>query len=151
VKCNVDAALFEAQRCFGIGMCIQNSRGHFLKAATCWHEGNPPPQEAEAIGFCDAISWLGRLGLSKVLIELDCKLVVDSIVDRNTKQAEFGSIISDCQALLQQHPNFKISFARRQANFVAHTLAGASRLHARHQQFDLIPSCIETLLRSEII
>jgi len=74
-----------------------------------------------------------------VLIELDRKLVVDSIVDRNTNQAKFSSIISDCQALLQQHPNFKISFARRQVNFVAHTLAGASSLHARHQQFNLIP------------
>jgi len=50
-----------------------------------------------------------------------------------------------CQTLLQQHPNFKISFARRQANYVAHTLAWASRLHVRHQQFDLIPSYIETL------
>jgi len=143
VKCNVDAAMFEAQRCFGIGMCIRNSRGHFLKAATCWHEGSPPPQEAKAIGLRYAISWLGRLGLSKVLIELDCKLVVDCIVDRNTNQAEFGSIISDCQALLQ-HPNFKISFARRHANVVAHTLAKASRLHASHQQFDLISSYIDS-------
>jgi hypothetical protein len=120
VKCNVDAAMFEEQRCFGIGMCIRDNRGHFLKAATFWHDGSPPPQEAEAIGLRDAISWLGRLDLSRVLIELDCKLVINSIFDRNTNQAEFGSIISDCQVLLQQHPNFKISFARRQANFVAH-------------------------------
>ena len=106
MKFNVDAAMFEAQ-----SMCIRNSRGHFLKTTTCWHAGSPPPQEAEAIGLRDAISWLGRLGLSN--IELDCKLVDDSIVDKNTNQADFGSIISDGQALLQQHPNFKISFAMR--------------------------------------
>jgi hypothetical protein len=63
--------------CFGIGMCIQNHRGLFVKAATTWHEGKPLPREAEAIGLRDAISWLGRL--SKVHIELDCKLVVDNI------------------------------------------------------------------------
>jgi hypothetical protein len=42
-------------------MCIQDYRGHFLQAATFWHDGSPPPQEAEAIGLGDAISWLGRL------------------------------------------------------------------------------------------
>ena len=72
---------------------IQDYRGRFLMAATFWHDGSPPPQEAEAIGLGDAISWLGRLGLSRLLIELDCKLVFDNILDRNTNQAEFGSYI----------------------------------------------------------
>jgi hypothetical protein len=112
---------------FSLGMCIWNSRRHFLKAVTCWHEGSSPPQEAEAIGLRDAIFWLGRLGLSKVFIELDCKLVIDSIVDRKTNQAEFGCIIFDCQALLQQHPNFKISFAMRQSNYVVYTLRQGSQ------------------------
>jgi len=43
------SAMFEVQMCFGIGICIRNSRVHFLKATTCWHECNPPSQEAEAI------------------------------------------------------------------------------------------------------
>ena len=34
-----------------------------------------------------------------MVIELDCKLVVDSIIDSNTNQAELGSIISDCVKL----------------------------------------------------
>ena len=34
VKCNVDTALFGDQTCFGIGLCIRNSRDHFLKALT---------------------------------------------------------------------------------------------------------------------
>lgn len=100
MKCNVDATMFEEQRCFGIGMCIRNYRDHFSKAATFWQDGSPP--QAGAIGLRDTISWLGRLGLSKVLIKLDCKLMVDSIIDRNTNQVEFNSIISDSQALLQQ-------------------------------------------------
>lgn len=47
------------RRCFGICVGIQNYRGHFTKAATTWHEGNPPPKEAEAVGLHDAIYWLG--------------------------------------------------------------------------------------------
>jgi hypothetical protein len=36
------------------------------------------------------------------------------------------------------------SFVSRQANFVAHTLTKVSRLHVRHQEFDLVPFCMET-------
>lgn len=93
-----------------IGMCIRNHRGHFIKAATTWHDGIPPPQEAEAIGLHDAILWLRQLGISNVHFELDCKLVVDSILDRTNNQAKFGNIISICK--LSQSPNFKISFVR---------------------------------------
>ncbi|RHN48105.1 hypothetical protein MtrunA17_Chr7g0260151 [Medicago truncatula] len=86
VKCNVDAALFGEQRCFGIGMCLRNHQGHFIKALTKWYEGTPPPQEAEALGLRDAIIWLGHLGMSKVHTELDCKLVLLVEICYNTFQ-----------------------------------------------------------------
>jgi hypothetical protein len=37
--------------------------------------------EAEAIGLKVAIIWLGEMDLSRISIELDCKLVVDDIID----------------------------------------------------------------------
>jgi len=104
-------------------MCIRDHHGRFVKADTTWYEGCPPPQEAEAVGLRDAILWLGRLELLNVQIELNCKLVVDSICDKNNNQGEFGSIIDDCKSLLQQFTNFKISFVRRQLNVVAHSFA----------------------------
>ncbi|XP_024636060.1 uncharacterized protein [Medicago truncatula] len=151
LKCNVDAAIFSEQNRFGTGMCVRDQRGRFLKAATNWYEGCPPPQEAEAVGLRDAILWLGQLELSNVQLELDCKLVVDSIYDKNNNQAEFGSIIDDCRSLLQQFTNFKISFVRRQANVVAHSFARVSIFQARHQVFDLIPSCIPNCVMNEMI
>lgn len=57
-------------------------------------------------------------------IELDCQVVVDSIIDGNTNKVDFGNIIYECHSLLQQYHNFKISFVRRQTNIVAHTLQG---------------------------
>jgi len=151
VKCNIDAALFTDQGCFGVGMCLRNSRGRFIKALSKWYDSIPTPLEAEALSLRDAIYWLGQLDLSKVHIELDCKLVVDSIVDRSINHSEFGYIMATCRAMLQHFPNFKISFVRRQANFVTHILARASKLHACHQIFDLIPSCITTIVRNEMI
>jgi len=40
-------------------MCIENYRGHFIKATTTWHEDINPPKDAEAVRFRDAIYWLG--------------------------------------------------------------------------------------------
>jgi len=102
------------------------------------------------LGLRDAILWLDNLGLSKVHIELDCKLVVDNIVDSSKNESKFGNIIAICRIILQQHPNFKIGFVMRQANCVAHCLANASKSNARHQIFDLIPSCISTIVMNEI-
>ncbi|KAK2399385.1 hypothetical protein QL285_049205 [Trifolium repens] len=107
--------------------------------------------EAEAYALKEAIIWLGELGLSRVDIELDCLPVVQAINDKSSNQTEFGIIIEDCKILLANYPNFKISFIRRQANFVAHTLARASRSYASHQTFDLIPSCIVPTLMNEIV
>jgi len=145
LKCNLDAAIFEEQM-IGIGMCIQDSHGNFIKASTKWYDGVPPPSEAEAMGLREAILWLGQLGLSKVQIELDGKLVVDNILNRTNNQSDFGNIIHMCRSLLQQFSNFKINFVRKQANYVAHGLARESKLYARHHVFDSIPSCINSIL-----
>lgn len=98
----------------------------------------------------DVIWWLGQLGLSKVCIELDCKLVIDIIVDRWNNHSECGNIMAICRVMLQHFLNFKLSFIRRQANFIAHSLIRASKLH-RHQIFDLIPSYIPTNVKNEMI
>ncbi|KEH36568.1 hypothetical protein MTR_2g014845 [Medicago truncatula] len=65
-------------------MCIRDQRSRFIKAATTWYEGCPPPQEAEAVGLRDAILWLGQLKLSNVQLELDCKLVLIAYMIRIT-------------------------------------------------------------------
>lgn len=132
-------------------MCIRRSRGHFIKVQSKWYEGFPSPSEAEALGLRDAILWFGNLGLSKVHVELYCKLVVDNIVDNSKNELEFGNIIAICRIMLQQHPNFKINFVMRQANCVTHSLTKASKLYTRHQIFNLIPSYISTIVMNEII
>jgi len=40
VKCNVDDTLFKIDHCFGIDMCLQDVRGHFLTAR---YDGVPSP------------------------------------------------------------------------------------------------------------
>jgi len=103
------------------------------------------------LGLTDVILWLSLLGLSKGFIELDYKLVVDNIVHNSNNQYEFGSIMATCKAMLQLFLNLKISFVKRQANYVTHSLTRVSNLYVRHQIFDLILSFITITLMNEII
>jgi ribonuclease HI len=113
VKCNIDAALFNDQHKFGVGMCIRNNQGRFVKAKTMWFDGNPPPKEAEACALKEGISWLGELEFSKVVIELDCMLVVNAIKNNSNNRTEFGLIIRSCRELLRNYQNFEIVFVKR--------------------------------------
>lgn len=84
-----------------------------------------------------------------VQIELDCKLVVDGIMNKSNDQSNFGNIMSNCRPLLQQFPNFKIRFIRILANYVAHTLHIVSKSYASHNVFDLISSCTTPIILNE--
>jgi hypothetical protein len=42
LKCNVEVAIFWELNRYGVGMCIRNNKGQFIKANTMWFEGSPP-------------------------------------------------------------------------------------------------------------
>lgn len=108
--------------------------------------GSPDPQEVEAKGVMEGIKWLSELDLRRVIIELDCKAVMDDIRGVCNFVTEFDSILSSCNSLLSNLQNYIVSFIRRQANIVAHNLARASRQYANSQIFDCSPICITTLI-----
>ncbi|MCH84206.1 60S ribosomal protein L23 [Trifolium medium] len=96
VECNIGAALFKDQHKFGIGMCIRNDQGIFMRARTMWFNGRiPSPAEAEAWALKEAITWLRELELTQMVIELDCLLVVNAIKDISKDQSEFGNTIEE--------------------------------------------------------
>lgn len=50
-KCNVDTALFKENHWFGVGMCLRDARGHFLKAKIARYNGVPLTNEVKDCGF----------------------------------------------------------------------------------------------------
>jgi hypothetical protein len=65
-------------------------------------------------------------------------------------RTDFSVLLCACKTLLMLLQNLRISFIRRQANNITHLLARASLSFASHQEFDYVPSCIETILMNEI-
>lgn len=49
IKCNIDAALFQQQLCFGIGLCLKNHNGSFLQAQNM-ATSNSKPDWGKSIG-----------------------------------------------------------------------------------------------------
>lgn len=69
-KCNIDAAMFNTNNKYGLGMCIHSHVGEFYKGKMMWFHGTPTPQEAEAVGLRQALLWLVELGLTSVYMNL---------------------------------------------------------------------------------
>jgi hypothetical protein len=107
--------------------------------------------EAEALGLRNTIIWLGDMGVLMVLIELYCKLVVVDIVGNSINHTRYGNILKACIQFLDLYPNFKISFIRKQAKYIAHSLARMPSLYARPHTFESISSCVFSIVVNEII
>ena len=58
LKLNIDAALFTDQHSFGLGLCIRDHSGGFVRARSFLLQGNPDPREAEVLGLLYALLWV---------------------------------------------------------------------------------------------
>ena len=124
---------------------FRGRHGEHIGAITLHFTGVPDPRTAEAWGLWQAMNWTSDLRLSNVNIEADCKRIVDAIFHECKGLLDFHSIISNCNAYLSQFPNSLVSFSKRQANHVAHSLTRASRFYDSCHTFNHVQSCIASI------
>ncbi|GAU39501.1 hypothetical protein TSUD_68650 [Trifolium subterraneum] len=125
----------------GIGMCIRDDQGCFVKARTEWIEPILDVEIGEAMGLLRALKWIDELQLHNTDVEVDCKRVVDGLNSKRNINSDFGAILSDCRSLLATNlVNSNVKFIRRQANEVAHSLARVATSSASFQNFIDIPT-----------
>ncbi|CAJ2647435.1 unnamed protein product [Trifolium pratense] len=140
-KCNVDASFSLTHNKVGIGMCIRDDHGRFVAARTQWVEPILDVEHGEAIGLLQALKWAVDLQLHDIDFEMDCKRVVDSLYSKRTYFSDLGAILGDCRTILASTlVNSHVKFIRRQANEVAHRLAGAATSFGRPKNGDELSS-----------
>lgn len=106
--------------------------------------GHVSPGVAEAIGVREALSWIKKKGWKKVVLEMDCLVVVQSIRSEVLMLSYYGRIISECKHLLLGLNFVSLVFVRRSANRVAHLLARASYYMSDHiVRVESVPSDIQ--------
>jgi len=72
--------------------------------------------------------------------EIDSKITRNVFHSARDDISEFGYIIASCRSLFNSHfTNFRVEFARRQTNVVAHALAGEATFLASPAIYFNIP------------
>ncbi|KAM6563384.1 hypothetical protein CsatB_023382 [Cannabis sativa] len=126
VNVNVDAAIFEASRQFGVCWVARDSRGLLINGHTKLFNVQATLELAEAVGIWEALSWIKSSGLQQVVLETDCLSVVQALRSSIVMISTFGQVINECKALLNDLRTVSVYFICRSANTVAHELARAS-------------------------
>jgi hypothetical protein len=151
LKCNVDAAFSSNFNRTGIGVCIRDEEGAFVLAKMinfpCAHQ----VAVGEAMGLFEALQWLSDMSFDNIDFELDSKITCDAFHSRREDVSEFGHIIASCKALFSAFfTNSRVEFIRRQTNAAAHVLAREATFLASPIIYYHIPSCIETIIITEM-
>jgi ribonuclease HI len=150
IKCNVDAALFSNNTMMGYGMCFRDFFGQLLYGKSGYLLSSATVLEAETIALLESINVAISNGWNNVLFETDCKTLVEALYSPIVPTNEFGDLVSCCRSLLASNSDFAVSFIRRQANKVAHTIARASLSHTSPHIFYDVPSTMYSLFMNEM-
>ncbi|KAK9090303.1 hypothetical protein Sjap_023480 [Stephania japonica] len=131
----------------GMGTCIRESQGGFLKGMAKAIPGNYSPVEAEAImALRESLTWVHNPNYDKVIFELDAKNVIDRLKGPDGDESELGQLLKDCKLILSMHTNWSYTHVPRQVNEIAHRLARLSQSHIVHIECDVAPIEIQALL-----
>jgi len=98
-NCCVEASFSTSANKLGIGMCIRNEEGCFLRAKTMWFSPVCSIDVGEASGLYYAIRSVHELRLQNVDFEVDSKRVADYFNRSNGDITEFGIIMDSNIAL----------------------------------------------------
>jgi len=151
-KCNIDAAFSFHLNSTGVGICVRDSEGTFFLAKVVSYPRLYSVDFGEALGLYSTLQWLSDMQLDNVDFETDFKLTCDAFHANRDDTSEFGCIISSCRYLFSSFfTNSRVEFVRRQANEVAHVLAGEATLLASPVVYFYIPNCIEPLIINEML
>lgn len=120
-KCNVDTTIFNMENKYEIRIVVHKTRVSSIEERRCGLMDYHLLKRQKLQDF-------GRLcfglGLPTISIELDYLPVVNGVQGEPNTNTEFGTLISYCRHFLTSKA-LRVSYIRRQANSVAHTLVRA--------------------------
>jgi hypothetical protein len=122
VKINTDAGIaFDALKA-GAGGIARNTSG-FIGAWSKPYPGVTDPMIAEALALRDGVIFAKLRGFTRVVMETDCKEVVDLWDSRAGSRAIIAPILQEIEGLVFSFSSFIIQHVIRMANTPAHLCA----------------------------
>jgi len=133
----------------GFGMCFRDFKGTLLLGKSDFYLSSATILEAKSIGLLDIKVAISN-GMYVVLFETDSKILSDAINSNFTPSNEFGDLVIQCRSLLLDRPDFAVSYIRRQANRVAHSIARASLSNPSPHIFHYVMPTLYSLILNEM-
>ncbi|XP_074323179.1 uncharacterized protein LOC141660115 [Apium graveolens] len=123
LKINVDAHIVLGNPWFSCGLVLRDHGGNFIAARARRFAGVVPVVEAEAIAILEATRWASLLDLQHVDVESDSLISVQAINKTSENYLEAGVVFQECRDVLRARSDIVLSFIKKQANKVAHSVA----------------------------
>lgn len=123
LKFNWNTSLNYRLNTIGLGMILKDFKGDILASACCNKPNQYRPVIVEALALRKAVLISQDLGLTQVIFEGDCKIVINAATSRETINSKLYSLIHDIQSLLSHQLTWKIQLDYKETNKVAHNLA----------------------------
>ncbi|KAF5458866.1 hypothetical protein F2P56_022864 [Juglans regia] len=142
-KLNWDAAVDRIQCKIGIGLIIRDWNGRVVATSGKYRPLFPDPLLAEAMGAMEATCFGLQLGITRIILEGDSKIVISAINIRKEEVSATGMLIEDFKNQLNSYEEWSILHVRREGNQAAHKLARDALLHSNSSiDMGIIPHCI---------
>lgn len=127
VKLNADASL-AVDGWIGLGVVARNSHCGVLFAATRRVRAFWAPEVAEAKAIALAVKLGARYGFHEVIVESDCQMVVNRLLENAFFLYDLDFILSDIISTSLSFSSLSWAHVKRDGNFVAHHLVSLSLL-----------------------
>ncbi|KAL8528906.1 hypothetical protein ACS0TY_006395 [Phlomoides rotata] len=135
----------------GVGMILHDNSGGFLSCRSLVFPGLYHSDVGEAMSLLEALSWIKQLGLQRVKIEVDTKLVVEALKTSSEVVSMFNYFIHACKRELVHLLWVSIDFVYRAANEKVHRIAIMARTFSSHNCWVEPPSFMVGLLNGTCI
>ncbi|KAL8463261.1 hypothetical protein ACS0TY_034052 [Phlomoides rotata] len=110
-----------------IGMVLLDDNEEFIACKSFVILGVYAVELGEAIGVYEALSWIKGLGMERVVVKMDAKLVFDGVTGVPESRSIFGNVIETCKILMNSLEYGPFNLVKRDANVIAHSIARTAR------------------------
>ncbi|KAL3819736.1 hypothetical protein ACJIZ3_005641 [Penstemon smallii] len=129
IKLNFDGALFANKDKSGYGFIARNHLGQCVGWGSDHIDGILSPENIEAFAAKKAMEFATSKGWRNILLEGDCKTLIDSLGEEDDCLRSFGTLIADIKHLATPLDNFSARHINRIGNSAAHALAKLALEH----------------------
>ncbi|XP_074282901.1 uncharacterized protein LOC141607450 [Silene latifolia] len=150
VKLNIDAGVKEGWG-MGVGVICRGSNGEVVWGLAEHRRAEMEPRLAEAMAILEGVKEARSRGHTRIIIESDCKMVIDALKTKEQGHSDFHLILDDIFYFCSDFNSVIWSFVSRKLNGVAHELAHFSSSEISRYVWDsLLPEQVMSLVIRDI-